>query len=149
GLMYAWHGLGDRANSFAAALDLQQFAEDNDILVVVPWSENPDLITWNYVAGGGDDLALFDDVRNCASLSFDLDLSRVWSMGFSFGALWTTFLTLHASDVLAGTVTFSGGTGDSVDLDYFSPVDDIPVLVAWGGDHDQFSSPIFNVNFSE
>jgi predicted esterase len=148
GLMFAWHGLGDRANNFAGALDLDDFANDHDVIVVVPWSENPDLLTWNYIAGGGNDLILFDDVRNCAAQSFDLDLTRVWSMGFSFGALWTTFLTINASDVLAATVTFSGGVGDSVQLDYFSPVDPVSVLVAWGGENDQFSSPIFNVDFS-
>ena len=106
-------------------------------------------MTWNYIGGGGNDLALFEDIRNCAARSFDLDLSRVWSTGFSFGALWTTFLTLKASDVLAGTVTFSGGTGDSIGLSYTTPFEPIPVLAAWGGAADGFDSSFFQIDFAD
>ncbi len=148
GLLYAWHGLGDRANSFGQVLDLDDFANENDILVVVPWSQAPDLVTWNFLSGGGDDLALFEDVRNCAAQHFELDTSRVWSMGFSFGAIWTTFLTMQSSDILAGSVVFSGGTGDSIQLQYFTPVRQIPVLAAWGGAADQYNG-LVQADFSE
>lgn len=149
GLLYAWHGLGDRADNFARAIDAEQFAKDNDIVVVVPYSQNPDIATWAIVGDGGADLALFEEVRNCAAERFDLDLSRVWSTGFSFGALWTTYLTLHASDVLAGTVTFSGGTSDAIGMPYFPPAHPIPVLAAWGGDRDLFDAGFFSVDFAE
>ncbi len=148
GLVYAWHGLGDRADNFAAAFDAERFAKVNDVVVVVPWSQNPDLLTWAIVGDGGADLALFEQVRNCAAQRFELDESRVWSTGFSFGALWTTYLTLHASDVLAGTAIFSGGTGESIGMPYFAPAYPIPVLAAWGGDRDAFDAGVLRVEFA-
>ncbi len=149
GLMFAWHGLGDSADNFSDALDLETLARQNNMLVVAPYSLNPLLVTWDYLSGGGNDLLLVDDVRACADQAFDLDLNRVVSTGFSFGALWTTFLTMERSDVFSGTLTFSGGTGPAVGMSYSTPATAIPVLVAWGGEDDGYDAGMIQVNFEE
>lgn len=149
GAVFAWHGLGDSASNFARALDLEDFANRHGVLVLVPASLNPNLVTWQYLSGGGDDLVAFHDLRACAAQSFDLDLARVSTFGFSFGALWTTFLTMEAGDTLAASVTFSGGVGDAVALDFTPPPAPTPVLVAWGGSYDVFDAGFTTIYFED
>lgn len=146
GVMFAWHGLGDTAENFAESLDLESIAKSNNILVLAPGSANP-IYTWDYINNGGDDIALYDDLRACATTAFNIDLDQVTSMGFSYGALWTTWLSMHHDDTLAAALVFSGGTGVNVALPYVSPTTDIPVLGNWGGSSDSFDAGFVVVDF--
>lgn len=148
GVVFAWHGLGDNAENFAAGMDLEGLSKRNDVLVLAPNSADPFLFTWDYFNAGGNDVILYEDLRACAAAAFDLDLDRVTSLGFSFGALWTTWLSMHHSDTLAAALVLSGGTGESVGLPYLTPATDIPVLGNWGGDADTFNTGITNVDFA-
>ena len=91
---------------------------------------------WAEAKDWDEDGALFDDLLACVEEQYDIDNKRVWSMGFSSGALWTTWLVLNRSSFLASAVVWSGGSNASVNI-YKSPKRKLPVLVAWGGANDQ------------
>ena len=143
--VFVWHGLGDSAANMHAWLQVEQFSKDTGAVVVVPDSQDRNFQTWD-LFNGGDDLALYDDMRTCLSRELDVDLSRVTATGFSFGGLWTTYLTLHRSDTLAATMPMSGGV-DPLFLPYDTPEQDIPVLAMWGGRSDTYGRGLTFVDF--
>ena len=141
-VVFAWHWLGGSPSQAIRYMDLETVADDGAI-VVVPASAGS-AFEWLFTASpeGNADLALFDDVRACLYQQFDVDLSRIWATGFSAGALFTSYLTMYRSDVLASTAIFSGGTEPFIT--YATPTDPgLPVLLSWGGEDDLFSGLSF------
>lgn len=145
-LLFVWHGLGDSAGSMAGWMQLQRFADDEGVVVVLPDSADRNGNTWNFAAGGGDDLVLYDDLRTCVAEKLEVDLGRVYTTGFSFGGLWSSFLTMERADTLAAALTMSGGTSDLF-LPYRTPAQPLPVLVMWGGPEDVYGEPPAQVQF--
>jgi poly(3-hydroxybutyrate) depolymerase len=143
-----WHGLGDSAESMNRWMGVSNFARDNDVIAVVPDSIARSSNTWDISGGGGVDLVLYDDIRTCLSQELDIDLNRYYATGFSFGGLWTTFLTINRADTLATTIPFSGGTIPFW-IGYESPAWAIPVLLVWGGETDTYGSGATGVDFDE
>jgi predicted esterase len=146
--LFVWHGLGDSAGSMASWMQLQRFADDRGMIVVVPESLDRSGNTWDFVSGGGLDLVLYDDLRTCLSDKLEVDLARVTTTGFSFGGLWATFLTLHRADTLATSLIMSGGTS-AFFLPYETPAVQLPVLVMWGGADDTYGEGMTQVRFEE
>ena len=146
-VLFLWYGVGDTGNNLQRYLRMATMANDEDAIIVIPRSlpENP--LEWGFLNGGEDDLALYDDIRSCLYTEHQVDLTRVYSTGFSGGGLWTTFLTMHRSDTLAAILTFSGGTEPIVEFDHLEW--NIPALVSWGGDDDVWGAPgLFEVEFA-
>jgi len=145
-VVFFWHGLGDSAEGYDRALGLEAFAKDNDLIAVIPQSTDPFLLTWN-VLTGGDDAALFDDMRTCLSRELDVDLEAVHTQGFSYGAMMSTWLLLERSDTLASAVILSGGTDEGLGLGYKRPVSRVPVAITWGGTADVFDAGFISIDF--
>ena len=146
-VVFVWHGLGDSAESMHSWMDLEAFSKDNDAIVVVPDSQDRNFQTWN-IFTGGDDLAVYDDLRTCLAQELDVDLGRVSTTGFSFGALWTSYLTVHRSDTFAASMPMSGGVGPLL-VQYSTPAYALPVLLMWGGASDTFGAGITAVDFED
>lgn len=141
-VVFAWHWLGGSPSQMIRYMALEDIAADGAI-VVVPASSGA-AFEWMFTmeAEGNIDLALFDDVRACLYEQYDIDLSRVWSAGFSAGALWTTYLSMYRSDALASVAIFSGGTEPFIP--YSTPTDPgLPALVTWGGEDDLYAGLSF------
>ena len=144
-VVFAWHGSGDSGKNFANALGATKLAVSSGAIIVVPNacsndSDDPTCpvlpFTWGWKdEAGGMDATLFDDVLARLDATTSIDKDRVYVVGFSAGALETTWLLLHRADKLAGAVTFSGGTGDL--LPYVKPSWSIPVMAFSGGAQDQ------------
>jgi poly(3-hydroxybutyrate) depolymerase len=147
-VLYVWHPLGANATQMARWLDLEAFASENDVIVVVPESDDNNLFDWGFRTDGLDDLTLFDDVRTCLSQELEVDLSRVYATGFSAGALWTTFLAVHRGNALAAVMVMSGGTDPVVS---YLPTngEHYPTLLMWGGDDDTWGNSYFHVDFAD
>lgn len=145
-VLFWWHGLGDSAAGIDGALDLESYARQNDVIVVVPDSAASMLMTWN-ISTGGDDAVFYDDLRTCVVQELGADISRITTTGFSFGALFSTWLVLNRGDTLAAALTFSGGTDPAIGLPYAAPGGPVPVVVAWGGDTDLFDAGVLVVDF--
>ncbi|NCG21593.1 MAG: hypothetical protein GWP91_21475 [Rhodobacterales bacterium] len=146
-VMFYWHGLGDSASNMDRALSAQDLADEHQAVIVIPYSTDPFLITWDFISNGGDDVVPFDDMRTCLSQELDVDLNRISTAGFSFGALWSTFLALERADTLSAVVSMSGGTDASLGMPYVTPASQVPVLVMWGGSADIFDMSVFVVDF--
>jgi predicted esterase len=146
-VVFAWHGSGDKAKSFASALQASKLAQATGAIVVVPDACSNTLnpppancavlpFTWGWkFEAGGIDAPLFDDVLARLAATASIDSKRIYSLGFSAGALQTTWLLMNRADKLAAAVTFSGGTSDF--LPYQKPVWPLPVMAFSGGASDQ------------
>jgi predicted esterase len=91
---------------------------------------------------------LFDDLRTCLSESLAIDLDQLFVTGFSFGGLWSTFLTMERSETLAVLLLMSGGTGPFF-LDYRTPQEQLPVMIMWGGASDTYGEGFSQVRFED
>ena len=140
-VLFGWHWLGGNARQAIRYLELEDAVADGYI-VLAPES-CCSAYEWNFTQPeeGNVDLALFDDALACLSDQFAVDLNRVYATGMSAGGLWTSYLTIHRSQNLAGTAIFSGGTKGVIA--YSAPVDDIPVLALWGGPDDTYATLSF------
>jgi dienelactone hydrolase len=131
-LLFLWHGLGDTAANFAQAMGAEAQAKKG-LVVVVPQSQGS-VSAWGFsnMDTAKPDAALFDDLLACTDLAFDIDNNRVYTMGFSAGALWSSWLVMHRSDYLAAAVVWSGGVGEYMNK-WAEPTGYVPSLLAWGG----------------
>ena len=155
GVMFIWHGLGDTSLNMANALGAQTLATKIGAYAVVPdsccnSSTNQgccnQLTGWGFIEGAPTaDAELFDQLLSCMSQQFSIDRKRVYTTGFSAGALWSTWLVMHRSDYLAAAVLLSGGVNDFVQ--YLSPTRDVPIVATEGGPDDLFGGGV--VNFHE
>ena len=143
-LLFLWHGLGDNKENFSAAMNAKAISGALGAVVVVPqggvkvsgWG-------WSNPTDATEDAALFDDLLSCLDAQYDIDNRRVWTMGFSSGALWSSWLAMYRSTYLAAVVAWSGGTGTNSNK-YKTPKRQVPVLLAWGGSQDQVA-----INFEQ
>ena len=145
-LVFIWHGLGDTPTNIATYFQAQKLASERGAIVVAPYdccsSGLEDCCATPYVWGIGSyasdsDLTMFDDLLSCVDQLADIDHTRVYTTGFSAGALWSTYLVVHRGEYLAAAGIFSGGTGNMVK--YSTPGYKVPVLLAHGGATDVFA----------
>jgi predicted esterase len=135
-LLFLWHGLGDTKENFGPAMGAQSVANALGAIVVVPQSQGKvSGWGWSTPQDAQEDASLFDDLLSCIDAQYDIDNTRVWTMGFSSGALWSSWLIMHRSSFIAAAVIWSGGTGKTANT-YTKPKRQMPVLMAWGGQND-------------
>lgn len=151
GLLYIWHGLGDNAKNMAAAMGAAKLAEKYNLVVVVPDSCCngqatqgccPMVTGWSYSSSQENDSSLFDALLTCSDQQLGIDRTRVYTAGFSAGALWSTWLTLHRSTYLAAAAIFSGGITGVVP--WLVPERVVPVIDSSGGTTDVFAAGLVN-----
>ncbi len=137
GLLFMWHGLGDNKNNFGKAMGAQFHANELNVYVAVPQGAGS-ITGWGWTSDNTAlaDATFFDDMLNCLDDTFDYDNTRVYTTGFSAGALWSSYLVVKRSTFLAAAVLWSGGTGPKV-YTYKRPKRKVPVLLNWGGTGDQ------------
>ncbi|MGK0360838.1 MAG: poly(3-hydroxybutyrate) depolymerase [Bradymonadia bacterium] len=142
-VLLIWHPLGSNAGQIGRFYDAANIAANQGWIVVVPESLRTQT-EWGYFGGATDDLALFDDLLACLDVQFGFDTQRLYTTGFSAGALWSSYLIMHRAQHLNAALVYSGGVTN------FAPfrVPDfaMPVLMTWGGPNDQFGGVI---NFQE
>jgi poly(3-hydroxybutyrate) depolymerase len=146
-LVFVWHPLGGNAAMMVNYLQLQRFADQHQVIMVVP-DLREGAQTWGFYGNPSDDLAVYDDMRTCMSEQQNIDLYKVSTTGMSAGGLWSTYLVMHRADSLATALIMSGGT-DPLTLPYKTPTQNIPVLVTWGGTNDTWGQGSYLVEFEK
>lgn len=150
---FLWHGFGDSGANFTGSMNAGAMSASQNLIVVAPDPlYDPGFgmpKTWHVMGNPGPDLGLFDDVLACLEVQYDIDERRVYTIGFSAGALWSSLLLIERSQHLAAATIWSGGTsaGGLVSVPYVTPVHKTPAFVAWGGATDIWGNPPVGVNF--
>jgi poly(3-hydroxybutyrate) depolymerase len=145
-LMFAWHGTGEGALPFISRAKLQDYA-DAGFVVIVPDAANIgsfwpiwDAMRLPATAGAPNaDVTMFDELLGCAKSQLQIDASRIFTLGHSAGGIMVNHMLRVRSNVLAGGIAGSGvfdltGPGGPP-----QPLDNMLVLVTWGGDNDAWS----------
>jgi len=143
-ILFLWHPLGGNAQWMARFMDAEEAAVEHEMIIAVPDSREGILTEWGYLGDATPDLTLFDDLLSCLSVQYQADLTRVYTSGFSAGALWSSYLVVNRAEHLAAAVILSGGVG--MFFEYETPRYRLPVLLAWGGPRDVFNNGLVRFN---
>ncbi|MCC6213228.1 MAG: hypothetical protein IT376_00020 [Polyangiaceae bacterium] len=114
-VVFSWHGYGDSAANFHTALGLDPDADPSFPFVLVTPEDTglfpPAGLDWDmFDATRADnaDALLFEGILGCLAAQEDVDASRIYSIGFSAGAIMTNLLHARYPDLLAATLAYSG-----------------------------------------
>ena len=143
-VVFIWHGLGDSAGNMGRAFGASGLTNQYGAIVVVPHSSGQfPQSEWSFFGGNpAVDGDFFDEMLGCVDQAYDVDMNRIYTTGFSAGALWSTWLLMNRSEYLAAVVLFSGGAGGV--NPYGTPSHDTPVLAFHGGPSDIFAGGFLN-----
>ncbi len=159
-VVFSWHGYGDTADNFRN-LGLGPDADPSfPFVVITPEDTNlfpPAGLDWAIFQGAdGDanvDADLFESVLGCLNDQYSIDASRIYSVGFSAGAIMTNLLHSRYPKLLAATLAYSGawfddsaeaqnvntlGINVSFSWNPLVSADGGAVLITHGGANDQF-----------
>ena len=116
-VVFSWHGFGDNAPSFNGAFSGAVNNATMPFILVTPVSTmltpltDPPGLDWDQlrVAGPNREARLFDAVLRCVDMRWGVDRDRVYTAGFSAGAILSDLLGVLRGDQLAAVASFSGG----------------------------------------
>jgi len=116
-VVFNWHGFGDNAANFNGVFARDVNNATMPFILVTPSSTMlgpttmPVGIDWDQlrVAGPNREARMFDAILRCVDMRWGVDRDRVYSVGFSAGAIMTDLLGVLRGDQLAAVATFSGG----------------------------------------
>ena len=158
-VVFSWHGFGDTAANFRNLLDANGDPSFPFILVTPESTQlfPPAGMEWEIFNGAASaangDAALFEAVLGCLAKSSDVDATRIYSIGFSAGAIFTNLMHSRYPHVLAATLAYSGawfddqaevakvntlGLSVNFDWDALVPADGGTVVVTHGGVNDAY-----------
>jgi poly(3-hydroxybutyrate) depolymerase len=145
-LVFFWHGTGGDPSEAGGALGPAIAAVKNmGGVVAAPYpAPNAGVFPWSLMLGGTNenDLRLADEILACAGAKVGIDMRRIYSVGFSAGAMNTEQFAARRSGYLAAIVAYSGARLGPVDEQ--DPANLYPAMLFYGGPSDQVS-----VNFAD
>ena len=100
--MHWYNGSADAVQGWSKWFGLKALDKDASIFVAPNGTGNPPLWTQ-----GEKDHAFFDDLVALFQADLCVDKSRIFSVGFSFGAMFTNSLAQTHQDVLRGVVVYA------------------------------------------
>jgi len=144
-VLFMWHWLGGDANAFFTRGSVQEAADEQRFIAVLPDSKGATVLgtsfdtRWPFdiTQSSGrmnEEFAFFDDMLACVEQQFMINESCVSSIGVSAGALFTDQLAQARSTTLANFVSLSGGVGATIIKPWGHPPRKLPGIVLWGGD---------------
>jgi poly(3-hydroxybutyrate) depolymerase len=143
-LLFMWHWLGGSPSGFLERGEVQQAADQQRFLAIIPYSEGAMLfgqynLRWPFDITQSQDrmneeFYFFDDMLACAEAQFNVNQNCVSTIGVSAGALFNDQLAQKRSNRLASFVSLSGGVGDTIIQPWGASWRPLPGIVLWGGD---------------
>ena len=147
-VVFAYHFNGGNPTDILNSFSASGLPSDEGAIVIAPEAEDSDA-TFDWFTsipptGGGPsggptstsnpDIDLFDDMLSCLHNQYQIDMDRVYALGFSGGGAWAIWLSLFRSNRLAAINVMSNGLERP--QFYVQPSSTIPVLVNTGGPTD-------------
>lgn len=143
-LFVAFHGTGETGKSFSNRARLAEWAARGFIVVAPDAVGNGSVWpVWDgmHLPGApvapNADLALVDSLLDCMGSHYAVDATRIFAGGHSAGGIMTNHVLRMRSNVFAGGIVASG-IFDFTEGTPPQPLDDLTVLITWGGDNDGF-----------
>jgi hypothetical protein len=144
-VLFLWHWLGGSPEGFVERGQIQQAADDQRFIGVVPVSKGANIFgtSWNLKwpfditqspARMNEEFTFFDDMLACVRNQYPINDSCVSTVGVSAGALFTDQLAQARSQTLASFISLSGGTGNTIIKPWAGAARKLPGVVLWGGD---------------
>lgn len=163
-LMFLWHGFLQIPTTFAGEAVYDPFHPDGarwrpfnpnafpmPLMIVTPFDTKmipPWGLDWDIVQGGKD-VEYFDAMMQCIHEQFSIDDDRIYSFGFSAGAVFSNLLAALRPHLFAATISESGAWfNDPVQVreilvqiiqwgwPAFNPADGGSILLTHGGPND-------------
>ncbi|HJZ83940.1 MAG TPA: hypothetical protein VKN99_02165 [Polyangia bacterium] len=143
-LLFMWHWLRGSPEDFLQKGEVQQAADQQRFIAVLPYSEGATLLgsfnlDWPFditqpSSRMDEEFRFFDDMQACVQGQFNVNPSCVSTVGVSAGALFTDQLAQARSQRLASFISLSGGVGASIIKPWSGSMRHLPGIVLWGGD---------------
>jgi predicted esterase len=166
-VVFLWHGLGDNATNFHNLLcgwvnnNKLPFILVSPVSLALQLNTNPQGIEWDIAKPGkpdaatSKDVALFDAVLADVQRQFSVDEDRIYTAGFSAGAIMSDLLGVMRGDKIAAVAAFSGiYFSNKQDHSYpiitwssLNPDWTYPQFMAYGGPTDEITLAIIKVTF--
>jgi predicted esterase len=160
-ILFLWHGWMQLPSDFSGkivydvpsrtwkAFDPNAF--NMPLMIVTPWDTKmipPWGLDWD-IATGAVDFPFFEGMMTCIKQQFTIDESRIYSFGFSAGAVFTNLLSAKYPHTFAATISESGAWFNDKEewsdvavpivswkWPDFVPTDEVDVLLTHGGEKD-------------
>jgi poly(3-hydroxybutyrate) depolymerase len=125
-LMFSWHGFKQAPLDFKNMMGFDPNGASMPVVVVTPTDTGlflPQGLDW-YILGssGNSDFPYFEGMLHCLESQFTVDTTRIYSFGFSAGAVFTNLLASQYPHTFAATVSESGA--------WFSDPAEVAAIVA-------------------
>jgi S-formylglutathione hydrolase FrmB len=144
-VLFMWHWLGGSAHSFLEKGNIQEAADQQRFIAVLPDSIGATVAFTSFNTRWPFDITqlptrmdqeftFFDDMLACVEQQYEVNQSCVSTVGVSAGALFTDQLAQARSDRLASFISLSGGVGDTIIKPWSGAAKKLPGVVLWGGD---------------
>jgi poly(3-hydroxybutyrate) depolymerase len=108
-LVFGWHGLGGHSELAQSIYQLETYWPAPAIVVYPQGLPQVGPDTGWDLNENGVDMAFFDAMATSFANELCVDLDRIYTMGFSFGAYMSNHLACYRGDYLRGMAAVSGG----------------------------------------
>lgn len=144
-VLFMWHWIGGSAQGFLEKGDVQNAANMQRFIAVLPVAVGANVIgtsfntKWPFDISQSTDrmnkeFRFFDDMLSCVNAQYTINRSCVSTIGVSAGALFTDQLVQARSEYLSSFVSLSGGVSATWIKPWNQATRRIPGVVLWGGD---------------
>lgn len=130
-LLFNFHGFTGNMNEHLEATDMRALAESEKFILVYPQgSLMQGLSHWNAALAGpdnksnADDLGFINALVDKLNTDYEIDLNRVYSCGYSNGAMFSYALACYSGNLIAAV---GGVSGAMLDLEC-TPAHPVPVI---------------------
>ena len=114
-LMFNFHGFGGSASNYMQEADMRSLAEADTFILIYPQGSCLDgLSHWNACPLGGnnksnaDDFDFVESMISVISSQYNVDMERIYAVGYSNGGMMAYGLANYKSDLIAAVASVSG-----------------------------------------